>query len=85
MTSQLYFKGDSMRWTIFLFLAFATISSPVFAKGECQELKAKIQAKKGSCKSLPKEQRTSCKEEIKNLKEEHSQCKENAKAQKIKK
>lgn len=73
-----------MKLIVFAFLSIAFTTAPVFGKGECQELKAKIQAKKGSCKALPKEQRSSCKEEMRSLKEQHRQCKENAKAQKVK-
>lgn len=68
---------------LFTYLFFSLIlAAPVFAEGECQSIKAQIKAKKGSCKSLPKEQRQSCKAEIAGLKQQHQACKQNAKAQK---
>jgi hypothetical protein len=74
-------EGDSMKIAPILVLSLV-FSSYVFAKAECEGFKEQIKAKKGTCKSLAKEQRASCKEEIRSLKEQHRECKESARAQK---
>jgi chitodextrinase len=53
--------------------------------GPCSEFKQKITAKKGTCKTLPAEQRAACKAEIKTMKQELKACKMQAKANKGKK
>ena len=58
---------------LFAFSAFA---------GPCSEFKQSLTAKKGTCKSLPQEQRASCREEIKAIKDQLKNCKMQAKANK---
>jgi uncharacterized membrane protein len=48
--------------------------------GPCSEFKQSLTAKKGTCKSLPQEQRASCRDEIRAIKEKLKACKMEAKA-----
>jgi hypothetical protein len=65
-------------------LSLALFSLSAIA-GPCSEFKQKLTAKRGTCKTLPAEQRAACKAEIKSIKQEFKACKMQAKANKGKK
>jgi len=67
---------------IVFFLTLCLSSASLFAKGECQDIKARIQEKKSVCKSLPNDQKSSCKDEVRKIKELHKACKANSRAKK---